>query len=149
MRDFATDSPQAMARVLALVLIADTQLDPEELLALDELNVCDRIGMSRKEFMDICREYCAQLAQRMGPKESLRLSDPTLVDELLAGVSNYGLRLLVARLAVGLVVADGRVSGTERRLYLHMLSRWGLSERLVTEAIRAERRPFAEALAEP
>jgi hypothetical protein len=85
----------------------------------------------------------------MGPKESLRLSDPTLVDDLLAGVSNYGLRLLVARLAAGLIVADGRVHGIERRLYLHMLSRWGLSERLVTEAIRAERRPFAEALAEP
>jgi hypothetical protein len=149
MRDFATDSPQAMARVLALVLIADTELGPEELLALDELSVCDRIGIPRKEFMDISRDYGAQLAQRMGPKDSLRLSDPTLVDELLAGVSNYGLRLLVARLAAGLIVADGRVSGTERRLYLHMLSRWGLSERLVTEAIRAERRPFAEALAEP
>jgi hypothetical protein len=138
-----------MARVLALVLIADTELGPEELLALDELSVCDRIGIPRKEFMDISRDYGAQLAQRMGPKDSLRLSDPTLVDELLAGVSNYGLRLLVARLAAGLIVADGRVSGTERRLYLHMLSRWGLSERLVTEAIRAERRPFAEALAEP
>jgi hypothetical protein len=30
-----------------------------------------------------------------------------------------------------------------------MLSRWSLSERLVIEAIRAERRPFADALAEP
>jgi hypothetical protein len=55
----------------------------------------------------------------------------------------------VARLAAGLIVADGRVRAAERRLYLHLLARWGLSERLVTAFILAERRPFAEALAEP
>jgi hypothetical protein len=71
------------------------------------------------------------------------------VDEVLAGVSHPGLRLLVARLAAGLIVADGRVRAAERRLYLHLLARWGLSERLVTAFILAERRPFAEALAEP
>jgi len=44
-----------------------------------------------------------------------------------ADVCNYGLCLLVVRPAVGLIVADRRVSGVERRLYLHMLSRWGQS----------------------
>jgi hypothetical protein len=145
----AVDSPQAMSRVLALVLIADTELGPEEVLALDELNVCERLGISRTEFMDIARHFCAQLGQRMGPADTLRLSDPLLVDEVLAGVSHPGLRLLVARLAAGLIVADGRVRAAERRLYLHLLARWGLSERLVTAFILAERRPFAEALAEP
>ncbi|MCU0919205.1 MAG: hypothetical protein MUF16_02545 [Burkholderiaceae bacterium] len=56
---------------------------------------------------------------------------------------------LLVVLALGLIVADRRVSGVERRLYLDMLSRWGLSERLVTVAILAERRPSAEPLAEP
>jgi hypothetical protein len=70
----AVDSPQAMARVLALVLIADTELGPEEVLALDELNVCERLGISRAEFMDIARHFCAQLGQRMGPADTLRLS---------------------------------------------------------------------------
>lgn len=144
-----TDSPEAMARVLALVMIADTTLSPEELRALEQLAVCDRIGLSQPAFMDIAHRFEAQLAHRMGPPDSPRLPDPVLVDEVLGGVRNYGLRLLVARLAAGLIVADGRVRGIERRLYLHMLSRWGLSERLVTEAIRAERRPFADALAEP
>jgi hypothetical protein len=85
----------------------------------------------------------------MSGESALRLSDPLLVDEVLAGVSHPGLRLLVARLAAGLIVADGRVRAAERRLYLHLLARWGLSERLVTAFILAERRPFAEALAEP
>jgi hypothetical protein len=144
-----TDSPQAMARVLALVLIADTTLSPAELLALDELDVCDRIGLSHPAFMDIARRFEAELSSRLGPPDSPRLPDLRLVDEVLDGVHNPGLRLLVARLAAGLIVADGRVRGVERRLYLHMLSRWSLSERLVIEAIRAERRPFADALAEP
>jgi hypothetical protein len=138
-----------MARVLALVLIADTTLSPAELLALDELDVCDRIGLSHPAFMDITRRFEAELSSRLGPPDSPRLPDLRLVDEVLDGVHNPGLRLLVARLAAGLIVADGRVRGVERRLYLHMLSRWSLSERLVIEAIRAERRPFADALAEP
>lgn len=143
------DSPQAMARVLALVLIADTELGPEELQALEDLSVYERLGVSRAEFMGIAQHFCAHLGQRMGPADTLRLSDPQLVNEVLAGVGHYGLRLLVARLAAGLIVADGRVRAAERRLYLHLLARWGLSERLVTAFILAERRPFAEALAEP
>ncbi len=149
MNDPVTDSPQAMARVLALALIADTRLTPEEVTALDELNVCERIGLTRSEFMALAKGFCAELSQRMGPADSLRLSDPLLVDEVLGRVRNYGLRLLVARLTAGLIVADGRVSGVERRLYQHMLARWGLSDRLVTEAILAERRSLADALAEP
>jgi hypothetical protein len=117
--------------------------------ALDELNVCERIGLTRSEFMALAKGFCAELSQRMGPADSLRLSDPLLVDEVLGRVRNYGLRLLVARLTAGLIVADGRVSGVERRLYQHMLARWGLSDRLVTEAILAERRSLADALAEP
>ncbi len=144
-----TDSPEALARVLALVLVADTTLSPEELQALDELAVCDRIGLPQPAFMAIAQGFEALLAQRPGSPDLLRLPDPLLIDRVLDGVHNPGLRLLVARLAAGLIVADGRVRGVERRLYLHLLSRWGLSEWLVAEAIRAERRPFADALAEP
>jgi hypothetical protein len=144
-----TDSPEAMAGVLALVLVADTTLSSEELQALDELGVCDRIGLAHPAFMAIARGFEARLAQRVGSPDAPRLPDPALVNQVLDRVHNPGLRLLVARLAAGLIVADGRVRGVERRLYLHMLSRWGLSEWLVAEAIRAERRPFADALAEP
>jgi len=144
-----TDSPEAMAGVLALVLVADTTLSSEELQALDELGVCDRIGLAQAAFMVIAHGFEARLAQRLGSPDAPRLPDPALVDQVLDRVHNPGLRLLVARLAAGLIVADGRVRGVERRLYLHMLSRWGLSEWLVAEAIRAERRPFADALAEP
>jgi hypothetical protein len=144
-----TDSPEAMAGVLALVLVADTTSSAEEREALDKLGVCDRIGLPHPAFMAITRGFEALLAHRVGSPDALRLPDPVLVDRVLDRVHNPGLRLLVARLAAGLIVADGRVRGVERRLYLHLLSRGGLSEWLVAEAIRAERRPFADALAEP
>jgi hypothetical protein len=149
MQPFATDSPQALARVLVLALIADTELSERELHALDELDAFDRIGLPRAQFAHIAREYCAELLLRMGRHGALRLNSPELFDEVLAGVENRGLRLLVCRLVAGVISADGAMRGAERQLYLHILKRWGLSERLVLEAIRAERQPFAEALAEP
>jgi hypothetical protein len=145
----ATDSPQAMAHVLAWVLIADAEFTDGELMALDQLGVCDRIGISREEFLDIAGALIAAQAQRQGQPGTTRVPDPPSADDWLAAVDSPGLRLLVARLAAGLIVADGRVSGGERRLYLRMLARWGLSEQRVAEAMRAERRPFADALLEP
>jgi hypothetical protein len=149
MQSFPTDSPQAMARVLVLALIADTELSAREVQALEELDAFTRLGLSRAEFGQLAREFCAQLSRRMGANTSLRLSDPELFDEVLADVEHRGLRLLVCRLVAGVISADGRMRGAERQLYLHILARWGLNERLVAEFIRAERRPFAEALVEP
>lgn len=74
----------------------------------------------------------------MGDKPWLNLSDIGPIDEVLDGVHDDGKRLLVARVAVALITADGRVRDIERRVFDHMLYRWRLTRQDVSQAILRE-----------
>jgi hypothetical protein len=137
----AIDSPEALARAVALVMVIDTELDPAEVEVLDSLDAFGRIGLGRSRFMHVARDFCGELRHRMGDSEWLSLADTGLIDECLRGVRARDKRLLVARLAAGVIAADGRVRDIERMVYLHMLLRWGLSQREVSAAIRADALP--------
>jgi len=134
------DSPEAMARVVACLMVADTELDPREVGVLDELDAFRRLGIERGAFMREARVFCAELGQRMGARAWLRLSDVALIDEVLAGVADPAKRLLVARLVAGVITADGRVKDIERLMFDHMLCRWGLTRSQVSRAILNDRR---------
>jgi hypothetical protein len=134
----AIDSPEALARAVALVMVIDTELDPAEVAVLDTLDAFGRIGLSRSRFMQVARDFCGDLRHRMGDADWLSLADTGLIDECLRGVRSRDKRLLVARLAAGVIAADGRVRDIERMVYVHMLLRWGLSQREVSAAIRAD-----------
>lgn len=132
------DSPEAMARVLALGMVADTELDAREVATLTSLDAFGRLGLSRTGFMAVARDFCAELRDRMGLAPWLSLSDLALIDAVLAGVRDPGKRLLVCRLFAAVITADGRVHELERRIYDHMLARWGYTRRDVAEAIRRD-----------
>lgn len=139
MSDVTPDSPEALARVLAMMIVTDTELDPRELRMLDELDAFDRIGISRSRFLATARAYCADLSRRMGDRPLLHLSDVGLIDEVLQPVKDPAKRLLVARLSAAIITADGRVQDIERVVFDHVLCRWGLTRSDVTRAIRDDR----------
>jgi uncharacterized tellurite resistance protein B-like protein len=145
MQHVTADSPEALARVVAMVMVADTELDPREVGVLDELDAFARLGITRGEFMRQARLYCAGLGQRMGARGWLRLSDVELIDGVLAGVRDPAKRLLVARLAAGVITADGRVQDIERLVFDHLLARWSLTRSEVSRAILNDRRRAVEA----
>ncbi len=130
------DSPQALSRVLALMMVADTDLDPREVYALDDMAAFDLLGIERRQFIDAARGLCAELRTRMGERDHLSLSDVALIDELLAGVSCPKARLRVSCAAQRVITADGRVDPLERRVFDHMLARWGLTRSDVARALR-------------
>lgn len=145
MSEVSVDSPAALARVVAMVMVADTELDPREVGVLDELDAFARLGITRGEFMRQARLYCADLGQRMGARGWLRLSDVERIDGVLAGVRDPAKRLLVARLAAGVITADGRVQDIERLVFDQLLARWGLTRSEVSRAILNDRRRAVEA----
>ena len=130
------DSPQALSRVLVMLMVADTELDEREVAALDDMAAFDLLGIERRQFLDTARDYCAELATRMGDRDYLRLSDLALIDEMLAGVRDPRARLRVSCLAQRVTTADGRVDDLERRVFDHMLCRWGLTRGEVARALR-------------
>ena len=137
------DSPEAMARVLAMMIVTDTELDPRELRMLDELDAFARIGISRARFLSTARGYCADLRRRMGDRSLLHLSDVGLIDEVLAPVKDPAKRLLVARLSAAIITADGCVQDIERLVFDHLLCRWGLTRGDISRAIREDRAQVA------
>lgn len=134
------DSPQALSRVLVMLMVADTELDPRELTALDEMAAFELLGIERQQFLATAREYCAELAARMGEHDHLRLSDLALIDEMLSVVRDPRARLRVCCLAQRIITADGRVDDLERRVFDHMLCRWGLTRGEVARALREPHR---------
>jgi uncharacterized tellurite resistance protein B-like protein len=143
MTTIETDSPEALSRVVAMVMVADTELDPREMGELDAIDAFRRLGIPRARFADVARAYCADLSSRMGEQPWLSLADLALIDGVLARVRDPAKRLLVARLCAAVITADGRVAEIERLVYDHMLARWGLTRRQVSQAILADRRVAA------
>ena len=134
----ATDSPQALARVLVLMMLTDAEVDEREIEVLDRVDAFGRLGLTRADFMRVARDHCADLQHRMGAANHLRLDDRALLDEVLAAVSSPQQRLLVCRIAAAIITADGRGHDLERTLYDHMLLTWGLTRRDVQAAIAAD-----------
>ena len=133
------DSPQAMARLIALLIVADTRLDPRELAMLDELDAFGRLGIERAEFMRVASELCEELGERLQHRPWLTLSERALIEAELQAVRDPARQRLVARLGAAVITADGRVQDSERVLFDHLLLRWGLARTDVSQAIREDR----------
>jgi hypothetical protein len=59
--------------------------------------------------------------------------------QLLDAVADPAQRLLLCRLAAAVITADGCVTKDERTVYARMLSHWGISDAMVTQAILCDR----------
>ena len=134
----ATDSPRAVANVLAMVLAAHPDSSPHELSMLEELDAFRRIGLPEAEFLGIVRRFRSGDLCELSQHEYPHPNDLEFVDEVLDGVRDMRHRLLLCRLASCLITADGQIDGLERTLYDRMLLRWGYTRTSVSRAILAE-----------
>jgi hypothetical protein len=134
----APNSPQALARALAIVLVADNLIDERELEVLDRLDTFRRIGLPRNAFLTIAELEHGRLRGRFADKPWLSLDDLQILDDALGAVDDAAARLLVCRLAAGVMTADGCVREAERLVFDHMLMRWRINRQQVSDAIRTD-----------
>jgi uncharacterized tellurite resistance protein B-like protein len=133
MRPMQPDSPEALARVLALFVVADERVSPDEIQTLRHLGAFEQLGMTCDQFLQVAGEFSLDLG---GPHAWMRLADLYLIDSLLDGVRQPEMRLRLARLAAAVITADGRIDQGERMIFDRMLIRWGLTRSRVIRAIR-------------
>lgn len=138
MRPLPPDTPEAMARIVALFVVSDARVDAEEIDTLQQIGAFERLGITRERFLAVAGQFSLDLG---GPYGWMRLADLQMVDRLLAEVSDPAMRLRVARLAAAVITATGRIDESERVVFDHMLHRWGLTRRRVAQAIREDRVP--------
>jgi hypothetical protein len=118
------NSPQALARVIALGIVSDACVDPREFDALENLGAFAAIGVSRDEFKQIARDLYAELIGAMRASNSIELLTPDRVDAVLAVVDDPALRLKAFRYLAAVISADGRFNDSEFDLFALVLRRW-------------------------
>jgi uncharacterized tellurite resistance protein B-like protein len=126
---------EAPARILALMVAANGQLDESELRMLAELDAFRRLGVTRERFVELARTCTADIGLALSEHAWLRVDDLQYLNELLDEVPDPAMRMLVCRLAAAIITADGHISESERLVYEHVLARWHVSQSMVSQAI--------------
>lgn len=123
MRSYPTNSPEAMARLLAMTVVADGELDNCELERLKELQVFSMLGIDSEGFYRVLLDLCRDLAGG-GSGEHVALLAPARLQQLAAELTDGELRRVVLSAMLVTAKADGEVSGGEQALLRFLLEQW-------------------------
>ncbi len=140
MKHYAANSPEAMSRVLAMMIVADAKIDDREIAILDKLDAFTQLNISRKDFMAVARDYCGDLVRNAEADGTTPLIDPQRTDVVIDAVTERASRLIVAQLLRAVVSADRHQDDGEAVMFAHILDRWKLTRGEISEAARANLR---------
>jgi uncharacterized tellurite resistance protein B-like protein len=138
LQNYAADSPEAMARVVVMMMVTDGHLDDREIRMLEKLDCYERLGISRDGFKNVAAAYCADLRSLMGEAPSLSLIDVPRIDRILDTVQDPQKRLAVCRQIMGVIAADGKLQESEVAVFHHLLDRWNLDRDALGQAIEQQ-----------
>lgn len=127
MRNYPTDSPQAAARIIALTVVADREIDQAELDLLERLHVDTQLGLDQSTLHGVLDTFCEDLLS----SGQLKWSDACPVDEatltqLMAEIASPVLRKLLLRLCIEIAEADAHVAQGEAVVLNAAVEHWGL-----------------------
>lgn len=125
MRSYPQNSPQAAARIVALVLISDGHVCKSEIDALNHLQIESELGLPPGGFAPVVQTLCEDLLLSTG---SMGMVDESTLAALLAEVDAPALRLTVLRLADAAIVADHHLSDGEAQVMAALHRHWVLTD---------------------
>ncbi|MFY7865158.1 TerB family tellurite resistance protein [Roseateles sp.] len=114
MRSYPRNSPEAAARIVSLVLIADGDASRAEFEALDQLDAAKELGLLAEGLTPIVRTLCEDLLMSTYGSASMMSSvdEPSLA-ALMAEVDEPQLQRKVLRLALAAASADAYLADGE------------------------------------
>lgn len=127
MRSYPRNSPEAAARIVALVLISDGNVGSAEFEAMNQPDGVGELGLSPEDLPNIVKTLCEDLLMEGfdGRLILSHLGDATLA-ALLAEVDDRQLQAKVLRLAVVAAKADQHQADGEASVLDAISRRWGL-----------------------
>jgi len=127
MRSYPCNSPQAAARIVALTVLADRDIDKAELDLLDRLAVYEQLGLDRQEFHALLDSLCEDLlsSAQLQWADACPVDDRTLA-ELMGEIEDPLLRRKLLRLCIEIAEADGQVAEGESIMLSAVVEHWGL-----------------------
>lgn len=127
MRHYPTNSPEALARVVAIAMMADGAIDSSELKSLERHDIINRLGLDHDRFDQVFYEYYEDLlscAHRL-PSGQFEL-DAANVGLLLDEVRDPLLQKKALRAMLDIVNADRCLTGSEAGLIAQVLKHWSI-----------------------
>lgn len=130
MRRYPANSARAMARVVALTLLADGTVSRGEIHSLVRLGVHDRLQLDPLQMQDVLEDLARDLFQCGGPTWDCDggISRP-LVSCVLDDVSDPDLRKEVLEICRHVAEADSHLADGEHALLTQASTQWRLLDR--------------------
>ena len=114
MRSYPRNSPEAAARIVALVLISDGHVCRSEVEALQHLQVEQELGLEPGSFAAVVQTLCEDLLMGAYGSGSMICSvDEATLASFMAEVDEPGLQSKVLRLASAAAEADQHLAEAE------------------------------------
>ncbi|SCK27160.1 hypothetical protein [Vogesella sp. LIG4] len=127
MKKYAPNSPEAIARILAMFMITDGNMDPREIETLETLHVYQLVGLTRKDFIGVLMEYCDDISDEAEADGTIHLLSPERINAILDAVTERNKRMLCCALALDTCKADKEISDSEMLLLRHMMAHWNIT----------------------
>lgn len=125
MRSYPRNSPEAAARIVALLLIADGHVCRSEIEALRQLHVEPALGLAPGAFAQVVHTLCEDLLMGAHGGGSMMCSvDESTLASLLAEVDEVALQAEVLRLASAAAAADRHHADAEEWVLAVARKRW-------------------------
>jgi hypothetical protein len=127
MRPYPADSPEAMARLVTIALVADDSVNRDEIEQLDRDDVLACIGIDRERFNAVYYEvHEDMLACGTSLPDGRLILDPVTIGGLLDDIRSTALQLQMVRTIQAIGQADRIMTGGEAELLGMAMRRWGV-----------------------
>ena len=127
MRTYSPDSPEAAARIVALMVLADGHVCRSEMQALDALHATAQLQLAPGALQAVLRGLAEDLQAHAYPQwgSTCQMDNQTLC-ALLDEVRDPALRATTLALCRQVAQADGHWSPAEERLAVLLAQHWRL-----------------------
>ena len=124
MRSYTPNSPEAMARIVCMCIMADSDIDASEFAELQPA-LYEAVGLNQTEFMRVLAHYLEDIVDDAG-KERINLLQPERVNALREEVSGRSERINTLATALRICKSDNALNNAELALFRHIMQQWQL-----------------------
>lgn len=127
MKHYELNSPEAMARIVAMMIVTDGDVHPHEIELLEDIRAYEILGLSRQEFTQVFHDFLSDLSDDSDESGHVNLLDSGRLDEMLNCVTDPKQRLVTAAILLDITKADHDLSEAEIAVFRHVLAQWKIS----------------------
>ncbi len=126
MRSYPTNSPEALARLIAMAILADGRLDNREVDWIKHNDTAALLGVDRDTLTQVLLDCCRDVINEAEQERVFLLEDQRLA-RLADDLTDPSLQKVALSAMLILAKSDGSVTEGEETLLRFLMNRWALT----------------------